>query len=97
MTVFLCFCISHFSDETYSLLKFSTDNRQAEDMAGGKDHRVMLFHADRARDFTEKGCSYFLYPFIQLGCFCVLCIVNNAAINMLVQIPFPVGVFMSFG
>ena len=24
------------------MLKFSTDNRQAEDMAGGKDHRVML-------------------------------------------------------
>ena len=39
------------------MLKFSTDNRQAEDMAGGKDHRVMLsFMLIEQKDFIEKGC-----------------------------------------
>ena len=39
------------------MLKFSTDNRQAEDMAGGKDHRVMLsFMLIEQKDFIEKWC-----------------------------------------
>ena len=31
LTVFLCFCVSHFSDKLILWFKFSIDERQAED------------------------------------------------------------------
>ena len=42
--------------------------------------------------------QHFVYPFVDghLGCFHVLVIVKNAAINMEVQISFQVSVFVSF-
>ena len=43
LTVFLCFCISHFSDKLILWYKFSTDKRQTEDTGRGfKDHRGVL-------------------------------------------------------
>ena len=40
---------------------------------------------------------HFLYPFINLGCFCHLATVNNAVMNLGVQISVWVPAFNSFG